>query len=375
MVSEKLEGYIQRFYDSGRNTERQHPMNLFSPGDMAEGLPMLHIDLASLGISPTTHYDTISEAVKQIQQITVRKESYDRNGKFQGVYYFPLFNKFYVPNSQSQGEDVGEHRIVQRKQGYIEAQINPEIVAYAFDMSEGYFKHLRLIAQYACKKATPRIYFYLMRNRRGNNTVRASYDDLKAYCGYLRRDKDSDRVVDLLPKYSMFRRRVIENAQHDLERMAAVGHSEITFTFTEVYRRGQRRGNPEYIDFTIHDSALGKQIKRIGSKTAGKAGREGRGVVQTTTVSGDIHAHEVGDSITAAARDRWREILRRFAPEADAPVLQLRLSAADKDVLTLTGPRQVVEQVKQDGSFQRLRQIANELAGVNDPRVNTLFIR
>ena len=37
----------------------------------------------------------------------------------------------------------------------------------------------------------------------------------------------------------------------DLDQVAAAGHSEITFTYEPIYKADRRRGDPDYVEFTI----------------------------------------------------------------------------------------------------------------------------
>ena len=60
-------------------------------------------------------------------------------------------------------DDDGKRQPVMMKQPYIDVKINPDVAMWAFDMSQGYVSHLKMIALYATKRPTPRVYLLLMR--------------------------------------------------------------------------------------------------------------------------------------------------------------------------------------------------------------------
>ena len=164
-----------------------------------------------------------------------------------------------VPNGyRKKGED-GTVQEFDRRLGYLELAINPLVAKVAFDMSGGYINHLKLIARYATRKSTPRIYLHLLRSASQNKmTIRTPLFDLKDYLGLVEYDKENGQVTNVqYSKFSQFKQRVLDSAKEDLERMSQLNQTDIIFKYRPIYRTNCHRGDPAYVEFSITKTPLG----------------------------------------------------------------------------------------------------------------------
>ena len=299
-VSEHLQDYLTAFYEEKRNETSEIPKSLFSDYLLKNGIPPIRISLAELGIGKE-HYAEIERfekdqngkiisrggQIEAIRTLGIRRKYYDEQ---EGKYRMKLINVF-----RTVDVPIGEDGI--RKEGFIELTINTDVAAIAFDMNKGYTTHIKQIAQYSTKRTAPRIYLYLMREySMGRMKVQVKMMDLKEYLGMVVRDEQGEVVEVRYPQWPKFRQRVLDPSKEDVDRMAARNESEITFTYTPVYRGTKKRGNPEMIEFQIERSALGERRETMTHRTAAENKLIGK-LVKTYTGIDHILLRQVITSI------------------------------------------------------------------------------
>lgn len=274
-VSGHLQEYMKQYLDDGRYLSKEPPPKpMFSKEEIAAGIPTVRLNLSEFGL----RYDyDVESALKSITELWVRKPVFDpQTGIKKGEDIFPVFKKVFVPKStiSAEGEALrykGKDKIdektgelikynPERVDGYIEVTINEEVAAYAFDMSRGYFNHLERIAYFCNSAHTSRLYLLLMTHvSRGQMSPQIKYMELKDYLGMFRRNKETDEVESVMyEKYSQFSKQVLNVAQKDLLRLADENKTEIVFEYEPVYRGFKKRGDPDFIKFSITRTELGK---------------------------------------------------------------------------------------------------------------------
>lgn len=263
MVSDHLQEYISDYFDLGLNRADAKPRALFTKYMLEHGIPPFRIYLADMNIDPA-NYKVVRKAIEEMNMLVDHPEL-DENGKPTGHTVFsPVFTKFRVPQTgdfyrkrDEQGEIIVESA---RHSGYIEVEINKDVAQFAFDMSQGYVNHPKLIARYASKQKTLPMYFKLqeMMGKEKRTRVKMSVQEIKKALDFepFKDDATGEWVVPY-QKFAHFKTKILDAVKEDLDRMARENHSDITFDYDSVYLNGRKRGDPDYIEFTIMSTDLG----------------------------------------------------------------------------------------------------------------------
>ena len=251
MVSDLLQSYIRDFYNLHLDKSRVRPKPLFSEYVLERGLPPFRIYLQDLGVLPSNY----KEARRAIDEINLKVEHPEigENGLPTGKTL--LTNVFSQFGFEETGEyyhfdsGEGERKAVAMKQPYIDVKINPDVADWAFDMSQGYVNHLKMIASYSSKRPTPRLYLMLMnRTKKGEKVVTIPLAELKEYLGI---------APNTYPKFANFRQKVLDAVKQDLDRMAEADHTDITFCYELQYPGTRKTGDPDAVVFHIERTVLG----------------------------------------------------------------------------------------------------------------------
>ena len=216
MVSGHLQTYIKDFYNLHLDRSKNRPKALFSEHVLKNGIPPFKIWLADLGVQPN-NYNAAREAIEEIN-LQVEHPELDENGHETGRTL--LTNVFSQFGFEETGEyyhfgeenEDGEKKAVKMKNPYIDVKINPDVALWAFDMSQGYVNHLKMIASYSSKRSTPRLYLMLMnRTKKGEKEVTIPLMELKTYLGIVPyKDEKTGEMVVPYPKFANFKQMLIE---------------------------------------------------------------------------------------------------------------------------------------------------------------------
>lgn len=330
MVSDHLQQYVKNFFDLNLNRTDVKPRALFTKYLLEHGIPPFRINLADMDIDPA-NYKVVRKAIEEMN-LLVEHQEFDDSGKPTGHTIFsPVFTKFRVPTTgdyyrkrDEQGEIIVESA---RHSGYIEVEINKDVAQYAFDMSQGYANHPKLIARYATKRSTPRLYFKLLElmGRDRHTRVRLTVQEIKNFLGFetFKEEKSGEWVVPYA-KFAHFKTKVLDAVKDDLDQMARENHTDITFDYHPVYLNGRRRGDPDYIEFTIMSTDLGigyslltkKDTPATGeAKAAKKPTQQDMFASQYADVWAKCMADICAGVVDDVVRDRFRQI--RFESYVD----------------------------------------------------------
>lgn len=265
MVSDHIQTYIKDFYNLHLDKSKKRPKSLFTEHLLKNGIPSFRIYLADLGVQPN-NYRVVRDAIEEMN-VLVEHPVIDENGIPTGETAFtPVFEEFRVKETgdfykyKTEGDDgLEETAISARHYGYIDVTINHRVAEWAFDMSQGYVNHYKMIARYSTKRTTPRLYLLLMREvGKGKMTARLTVGEVKEYLGIVPyKDEKTGEMVTPYPKFAHFRSKVLDAVKDDLDRMAQEDHTDIKFDYKLVYPGERKRGEPEYIDFIIMRTVLG----------------------------------------------------------------------------------------------------------------------
>ena len=233
MVSAHLQEYVKQFFDMGMHKSAAPIRPLFNQYMLEHGIPPFRIYLADMGIR-AQNYQTVRQAINEINAVIDYPEVDDEGQPTGKMLVVPVFKQFRVP----------EHY------GYIEVEINTGAARYAFNMAQGYISHSKDIARYATKRSTPPLYFKLLMGH--SDRVKLTVPEIKKAIGMEPfRDEKSGEWVIPYQKFAHFKTKVLDAVKADLDQVAAAGHSEITFEYEPIYKADRRRGDPDYVEFTI----------------------------------------------------------------------------------------------------------------------------
>lgn len=304
-VSSHLQEYVTRFFNEKREKGGLRSDYLFEVDKehVAMNVPKIRLKLNELGID-SSHYKDLRKALKELLDFSVRIKI---DGKVVIQHVFSNITEDVVINGYTK-----EGVAYDRSKGEVELKIDPVVAKYAFDMSQGFIHHMAMIARYANRANTPRIYLFLLRQmgiNKGKMTFQVPFMALKEYLGMATLSADGRVVEEQYPKFSQFKKQVLDAVKADFAKLSKEDKTDIVFTdCSPVYKRGQTRGNPEALLFKVKRTALGKahidgKVLERKEQKMGKANKE--------PVIGDLFAHvNTTESpkikIVKGGEDKWQ---------------------------------------------------------------------
>ena len=250
-VSELLQSYVRHFFGSELRKDPKVPRPLFSEAEKHNGMPEFIMSYAELGVD-IANYNVARAAVQEVLNLTVDAPSEDGDGKAS----IKAFNIFTHANISFEGGTGVSFRL------------NPEVVDYVFDMSQGYVRHPADIARIGQIERMPMMYYYLHKKSEHwkHRLVRLTVLEIKTYLGMLgkitegtdersgRPQKDGKEKKEAYPKFSQFKKNVIETSINDINRLCKEGMLDVCVSYEPIYNGKRKVGNPAYIEFTIYDT-------------------------------------------------------------------------------------------------------------------------
>lgn len=238
-VSEHLQPYIKEFFGSDLCKSKKVPRGLFSEAVKNSGILQFNISYAELGVSINNYY-AAAKAVEEVLKIQVDAPGKDENGKDAMIKY-----NVFTQGSMSSDNNTG-----------VVFGLNPEVVDRVFDMSQDYVSHPGNIALIGEVERMPMIY-YLLRVSSGHKwdkrTVDLTVNNIKEYLGMITW-ADGRVLKEAYPKYSQFRKKVIETSVEDINRLKRKGLLDVCVSFEPVYNGKRKVGNPAFIRFRIFNT-------------------------------------------------------------------------------------------------------------------------
>ena len=238
-VSEHLQPYIKEFFGSDLCKSKKVPRGLFSEAVKNSGILQFNISYAELGVSINNYY-AAAKAVEEVLKIQVDAPGKDENGKDAMIKY-NVFTQGSMSSDNSTGVVFG---------------LNPDVVERVFDMSQDYVSHPDNIALIGEVERMPMIY-YLLRRSSGHKWEKRSVDltvnKIKEYLGMITW-ADGRVLKEAYPKFSQFRKKVIETSIDDINRLRRKGLLDVCVSFEPIYNGKRKVGNPAFIRFRIFNT-------------------------------------------------------------------------------------------------------------------------
>ena len=249
-VSEHLQSYISRYFGSDLKNSKDVPRPLFLAAEKTNGMPEFVMSYAELGVS-INNYSVARAAIQEVLSLTVDAPGKDKDGH-PAIVKYNIFTKANISSLESNG---------------VAFSLNPEVVDYVFDMSQGYVRHPADIARIGRVERMPMIYYYLFKKseRWKNRTVRLTVPEIKEYLGMQgkissgnesragRPTKDGE-IKEAYPKFSKFNTMVLARSVDDINRLKQDGLLDVCVSYEPIYSGKRKVGNPTYIEFTIYDT-------------------------------------------------------------------------------------------------------------------------
>lgn len=245
-VSAHLQDYLAQYYgNSELRDSPKRPKPLFSDLDKESGLMQFCVNFAELGVAPN-NYPAVKKAVEEVLSTKVLADVVDKET---GKPVRKMYNVFsYAPLP---AEGVSE----------VVFGLNPDVVDWVFDMRYGYVRHPEDIARISTTERMPMIY-YLLKHRSldwKKPHLELTVSDIKEYLGMIEYvdelDEDGNptgikRKEEAYPKFSQFKKKVLEVAVADINRLKAEGKIDVEITKMQpVYPGTRKTGTPMHILF------------------------------------------------------------------------------------------------------------------------------
>lgn len=252
-VSEHLQSYIQYYFGSGLKDAPEKPRPLFSKAEKNKGLPDFMVSYAELGVD-IANYNVARKAIKEVLELTIEAPWVDKDGN-ESMKYQLIFSGANASSIESNG---------------VEFTLNPAVVDWVFDMSQGYVKHPADIARIGQVERMPMMYYYLFKKSESwkYREVHPTVLDIKDYLGLLKTVKEGSnkragrKVMNLeegeireaYPKFSQFKKNVLDTSIADINRLCKEGLLNVCVSYEPVYNGKRKVGNPAFIKFRIFDT-------------------------------------------------------------------------------------------------------------------------
>ena len=203
-VSSHLQEYVTRYFNEKREKGNLRSDYMFEVDKehVAMNVPRIRIKLSELGIE-SSHYKDARKTLKDLLDFSVRIKI---DGKAVIQHVFSNITEDIVTNGYTK-DGVS----YDRSKGEVELKIDPVVAKYAFDMSQGFIHHMALIARYASRLNTPRVYLFLLRQMGINNkmTIKIPFMQLKEYLGMAKIAEDGTVEEEQSPKFPQFKKKVL----------------------------------------------------------------------------------------------------------------------------------------------------------------------
>lgn len=247
-VSEHLQSYVQHYFGSDLRKSKDVPRPLFSEAEKTNGIPVFFVSYAELGVA-VNNYQMARAAVKEVMDLTINAPGVDDQGH-PSIVAYSIFSKINASTNEGNG---------------IAFTLNPAVVDYVFDMSQGYVRHPANIAQIGQVERMPMMYYYLFKKseRWKNREIHLTVEEIKDYFGMrknitsgseMNRGRPTAEVKESYPKFSKFNKAVLEKSIDDINRLKHEGLLDICVNYEPVYTGKKKVGNPTFIRFNIYDT-------------------------------------------------------------------------------------------------------------------------
>ena len=239
-VSSFLQDYISQYFGSDLKNSTKRPKPLFDEAVKNNGLPEFVMSYDELMISDNniTH---VKNSVEEVLNLKIPHPGIDEKTGSPAMIWDVIFIRSTAPIPKSGN-------------GQVRFRLNPLVVDYVFDMSQGYVKHPIDIARITYQQHMPMTYF-IFRHCSLNyrlSKIELTVMEFKEYLGMVKRSTDTNEIVKIAyPKYSQFRQNCIIPIMEETMRLFSQGKIDAIFRYQAKYSTRNVKGDPKAIVFHI----------------------------------------------------------------------------------------------------------------------------
>lgn len=251
-VSAHMQKYIQEFFGSDLKNSREIPQALLSEAVKNSGISQFHISYAELGVEVNNYY-AAQKAVSEVLKIQIDAPGLDKEGK-PAIVKYNVFTQGTMSSENNNGVvfglnmDLVEYAVQGAKQKHV--------VDYVFDMSEKYVRHPDDIAQQGKIERMPMMYYLLQHETQGwkRRQWNLTVEHIKRYLGMIEENERGERIKEAYPKFSQFKKNVLDTSIADINRLRGEGLLDICVSYEPIYNGKRKVGNPAFVKFSIFDT-------------------------------------------------------------------------------------------------------------------------
>jgi hypothetical protein len=322
-VSERLQPFIEEFFGSDLCKSHDKPKELFSQAAKNSGIIYFDISYAELGV-PANNYFAAQETARKVLDLKVTAPALDEKGK-------PVMRDY---NIFSYSElSAGKDRVVFQLNTDIIEYIGKNVVDYVFDMSEKYVSHPDNITLIGKVDRMPMIYYLLRRmcNNVWKSEIKLTVGQIKEYLGMV--EYAGGAVVrETYPKFSQFRKNVLDTSIDDINRLKRDGLLDVYVTYETIYNTKRQIGNPYYILFHIYKTLAEMQKAQASAAPLSLFPDDGKPNEEQMVAT-------VSKTETPGEAE-WQRLLADYKGELRAYLLPFTLSGYDGKTITLNATKE-----------------------------------
>jgi hypothetical protein len=242
-VSERLQPFIEEFFGSELCRSHDKPKELFSQAAKNSGITHFDISYAELGV-PANNYFAAQETARKVLELKVSAPVVGKDGK-------PAMRDYNVFSFSE--TSAGKDRVIFQLNTELIEHIGKHVVDYVFDMSEKYVSHPDNIAFIGNVDRMPMIYYLLRKscNNVWKPEIRLTVKEIKEYLGMIEY-ADGTIVKEAYPKFSQFKKNVLDTSIEDINRLKRDGLLDVFVTYEAVYTGKRKIGTPYFIRFRTY---------------------------------------------------------------------------------------------------------------------------
>lgn len=314
-VSEQLQPFIKEFFGSDLARSRKVPKALFSEAVKNSGVTQIYISYAELGV-PENNFFAVKQAMKEVLDVKVEGPKKNEDGSM-GMH---MYNVFLGGETSIKNTGV----VFGLNPQVIDPDKHLYVLDYVFNMVEGYVSHPDNIALIGEVARMPMIY-YILRDASGNNwkerSIRLTVSKIKKYLGMLE-FSGAELVKEAYPKFSQFKKNVLENSIADINRLKQLGQIDVCVSYEPIYNGKRKVGNPAFIEFTVYDTI--EQMQRAEDKK--------RRAQQSASLFDDAEEVKPGEK-------EWGAFLTAYRGAFANIIYNFRFYRFENNTVHVTGPR------------------------------------
>lgn len=322
-VSERLQPFIEEFFGSDLCKSHDKPKELFSQAAKNSGIIYFDISYAELGV-PANNYFAAQETARKVLDLKVTAPALDEKGK-------PVMRDY---NIFSYSElSAGKDRVVFQLNTDIIEYIGKNVVDYVFDMSEKYVSHPDNITLIGKVDRMPMIYYLLRRmcNNVWKPEIKLTVGQIKEYLGMV--EYAGGAVVrETYPKFSQFRKNVLDTSIDDINRLKRAGLLDVYVTYETIYNTKRQIGNPYYILFHIYKTIADMQKAQAANASLSLFPDDGK--------PDGPKPNEAVSKMERPGEAEWQRLLMDYKGELRPYLLSFTLSGYDGKTVTLNATKE-----------------------------------